>query len=167
MKKMITYIENCGIRETEELICYLEKTPVKELANLLRSKNYELKKGNITSIEDIGSLKTKFGELGEIQSIEVFNRDKFLVKEVIPILMRTENHSNKYAQKALNEIKEFIIKDKADELEYKISIFQEVNAGYVIEDGNKRSIAFYERRKTNEKNISFPIYLIDRSDQKL
>lgn len=157
---MITDIMICGIQETQNHIRYLEQTPVRELADLLRSKHYVLKKGNITSLNYLGSLKTEFGELGGIKSMKVFDRNKFLVSEVMTILRRSDC-SDKIS---LQSIEYFTKIDGENKLELKITIFND-GTDYIIKDGNKRAVAFYERRiNINKNNIIFPIYLIDFAD---
>jgi len=50
---------------------------------------------------------------------------------------------------------------EAAELKNKIIIFHE-NTDYIIKDGNKTAVAFYESmKKINKNNISLPVYLID------
>lgn len=154
---MIADIVICGTQETQNHMDYLEQTPVRGLADLLRFGGYVLKKGNIISLKYLGSLKTEFGELGGINSGKVFDRNKFLVREVMTILRRSDCSD----KKSLSSIEYFMKMDEAGELEFKITIFHD-NTEYIIKDSNKRAVAFYERRKKiNENNIIFPFYLID------
>lgn len=156
-KEMITDIVVCEPQETQDHIRHLKQTPVSGLAGLLLSKKYILKKGKIISLEYLSSLKTEFGELGGITSREVFGRNKFLVSEVMTILKRSDCSD----KTSLRSIEYFIKRDEANELEFKITIFHD-NTDYIIKDGDKRAIAFYERRKKiSGNNITFPIYLID------
>ncbi len=156
-KEMIVDVIICNTQATQNHIRYLERTPVKKLVNLLRFGGYTLKKGNIVSLKYLGSLKTEFGELGGIKSLEVFGRNKFLVKEVMTIL-KSPNCSD---SESLSSIEYFMKRDETGKLEYKITIFRE-NTDYIIKDGNKSAVAFYERRKKIiGNNIFFPVYFID------
>lgn len=153
---MINKIMICGIQETDDHIRYLELTPVGKFAtDILRSNKYVLKKGIITSINYFGFLKTIFGELGGIKSA-----NKFLVNEVMAIL-RSPNCSDK---NALQSIKYFTKMDEEDELDVKITIFNDGTDSIII-DGNKRAVALYERRNNNNinKNTIIPIYLIEKA----
>ncbi len=147
----------CGIQEKQNLIRYLENTPISGLVNGLRSGVFVLKKGNIISLEYLGSLKTEYGDLGGIISREIIKRSKFLVSEVMAILKRPDCSD----EKSLDSIEFFIKKNEAEECEYIISIFHD-KTDYIIKDGNKRAVAFYEKRKAiNKDNITFPIYIIE------
>ena len=57
-------------------------------------------------------------------------------------------------------IEAFVEADKLGEVKYNVTIFNYGNA-LVIKDGNKRTIAFYERRKESADDIEFFVYIVE------
>ena len=53
----------------------------------------------------------------------------------------------------------FIEKDSLGEVEYNVTIFDFGNT-FIMKDGNKRTIAFYERRKEAGNDvIEYPVFI--------
>lgn len=154
----ISGIVKCNNQEIENHIKYLQNSncPIIGLIDNIKKKKVILKKGDICYLKSLGSLKTEFGELCGIKSKEIFNRNKFFVKEVISILKKTPNHDEKI--NFLNSINYFMNKNKN---ELKITIFYDDD--FIIKDGNHSAIALYEKlKKVNKKKINIPIYLIGK-----
>src|SRR5438552_239175 len=87
---MITNLHDCPSIEISEHMRLLQVTPVRGLVSLIQSGQFVLRKGMITSLRDLGSLPTEFGELGGITARQAFDQEKFLVRQVYSILKRAE-----------------------------------------------------------------------------
>lgn len=160
--RMIENIKLCSMSEKKLQIEYLEQTPVAVIATLLRMEKCSLKKGVVRSLKHLGSFKTEFGQIGNLEPRVVTGEKKFLVYELVPLLRQNPGISD---GGLLNKIEEFIKKDQGCEIEFNITVFH-INGEYIIKDGNKRTIAFYERRKDSKQdNISFSVYLVEPADR--
>ncbi|MES9838687.1 MAG: hypothetical protein AB2653_09440 [Candidatus Thiodiazotropha endolucinida] len=155
---MIHDIEDCVPEEVQYQITYLAKTPVRGIASLLLSGRCTLKKGVIRSLKYLGGLKTEFGEIGPLIPSAKEGEKKFLVSEIVPILKANPEVED---NGLLVAIEDFMAKDKRGEVTYNnITIF-DIGQEYIIKDGDKRSIAFYENNKTHNSDIvDYPVFVV-------
>jgi len=73
-------------------------------------------------------------------------------------LLRSNPHTD---DKLMQTIEAFVEADKRGEVKYNVTIFNYGN-DLVIKDGNKRAIAFYERRKESASDdIEFLVYIVE------
>jgi len=153
---MIEDLEECSEREIQDQIAYLEGTPVRGIADLLRNGQCTLKKGVVRSLNRLGNLKTEFGEIGTLIPSATEGDKKFRVSEVVPTLRTNPNVDD---GGLLAEIEDFIEKDRLGKVEYNVTIFDFGNE-FIMKDGNKRTIAFYENRKDSGIDyIEYHVYL--------
>jgi hypothetical protein len=154
---MIHNIKNCVQDEVRDQIAYLANTPVRGIASLLQREQYVLKKGVIRSLNYLGGLKTEFGEIGPLIPGAEEGEKKFLVSELVPVL---KEHPEVEDNGLLKEIEEFMAKDKRGEVSYNVTIF-DFGSEYIIKDGDKRSIAFYENNRTSGSDtIDYPVFIV-------
>ncbi|MCG7895319.1 MAG: hypothetical protein JAZ12_12780 [Candidatus Thiodiazotropha taylori] len=154
---MIHDIKECVPEEVQSQITYLAQTPVRSIASLLRSGQYRLNKGVIRSLNFLGDLKTEFGQIGPLVPSTEEGEKKFRVLEIVPILKANPQVED---NGLLVAIEEFMAKDKRREVYYNITIF-DTGSEYIIKDGNKRSISFYENNKTfNSDIINYPVFVV-------
>jgi len=158
-RDIIINIKNYNILEKEQHLKYLLEQPVRGVVLMVNSGNYELKKGIVNSLDNLGNIKTEFGELGGIVS----ERDKFLVCQVVSILENPICED----KKSLESIRYFQEQDKLNNLSILTTIFVEESGELRVIDGNKRTIAFYENRKDSiVDEIVLPVYFIERKKWK-
>ncbi len=158
---MITDVENCSADELQRQIAYLCKTPVRKIAKCLWGRQCTLKKGIVRSLKALGNLKTEFGKIGSSFPKGTDGEQKFRVSEVMPLL-RSKRECDAQLQ---NKIEAFIAKDGRGEVEYNVTVFCSGNDP-IIKDGNKRTIAFYERRKELSNDvIEFRVYVVQPATQ--
>lgn len=156
-RSVIADIENCSAEEIQKQIAYLAKTPVRGIAELLRSAKCTLKKGIVRSLIYLGGLKTEFGQVGPLIPSAEDGEQKFRVSEILPILRANPGVDD---GGLLRAIEVFIEKDRRGEVEYNVTIFNFGNE-FVIKDGDKRTIAFYENRKgLGSDAIEFPVFIV-------
>jgi hypothetical protein len=117
---MIEDVEGCHEKELQAQIAYLESTPVRGIADLLRNGRCTLKKGIVRSLHCLGNLKTEFGQIGPLTPSATEGEGKFRVSEVVPTL-RANRHVND--GDLLRAIEVFIEKDSLGEVEYNVTIF--------------------------------------------
>jgi len=139
----------------------LEATPVRVIAKLLRTGQCTLKSGIVRSLAQLGALKTEFGHIGVLLPPTVHGERKFRVCEVGPVLRSNAGVDN---GGLLREIDAFIAKDERGEVQYNVTIFRQ-GTDLVVKDGNKRTIAFYERRKGSSDEIEFPVFIVEPAEQ--
>lgn len=153
---VIENLRRCTQEELEAQIRYLEQTPVRGLAALLRAGTCDLSAGHVRSVASIGGLKTEFGELGPLRPPSREGARKFLVSEVWPALEATPG-----ADDAMHTaIARFMRKDEYGDVDYNITLVL-FDGEVIVKDGNKRTIAFYERRRTFAGSIEFPVFVVD------
>lgn len=133
----------CSAEEKQHLIQYLKQTPVACVADKIAAGAL-LSKGEIQSRAVLGSLTTIFGNLGGLLATRRHGKERFLVREVLPVL-RDPRCTDKGA---LRKVECYMELDAANRLEIKITIC-EVGGGRMIVDGNKRASAIYERRSSS------------------
>ena len=155
---MITDLLNCTEQELQAQIAYLEGTPVSGIAQRLRTRQYILKKGSVLTLTQLGALKTEFGKIGPLVSNATDGEKKFCVAELLPILRNNPGVDDGL----LTKIDAFVEKDMRGEIEYNVTILDQGN-DLVIKDGNKRTVAFFERRKgASNDAIVFPVFVVQR-----
>ena len=160
---MIKNIKQCSESEINSQIKYLSNTPVSKIADFLRTGSLKLQKGIITSLSDLGQLKTEFGPIGNIKPKAIEGEIKFIVSELVPTL---KNNPNVIDNGLLVNIESIAEKEKKNEIEFNITIFSNGNE-LIIKDGNKRTVAYYENRKTNIiDSIDYPVYIIEQPTTK-
>lgn len=154
---MIDDLRVCLNSEVADQIAYLENTPVRGIANLLKRKQCNLYQGSICSLKALGNMKTEFGDIGRLTPSATEGQKKFRVSEVVPILRANPDVDDRGLLKAIDT---FIQKDRVGEIDYNVTIFNLENE-YIIKDGDKRTIAFYENRKSSKYgDIEYPVYVV-------
>lgn len=154
---MIDDIKGCTLEEIQNQIDYLAQTPVSGIASLLHSSQCTLRKGVIRSLRYLGNLKTEFGPIGPLLPEAEEGQAKFRVSEIVAILRANPEVEN---NGLLEAVEEFMIKDKRGEVSYNITIF-DFETEYIIKDGDKRAVAFYENNKTaGSDTIEFPVFVV-------
>jgi hypothetical protein len=152
---MIADIQCCSADELADQIRYLEATPVSGIAMRLQRGQCRLSKGVVRSIADLGALKTEFGQIGRLIPGADQGEKKFLVSEIVPLLLANRGVDDDL----LAKINVFLQRDER-EIKYNVTVVR-VNKDLIIKDGNKRSIAFYERRKSLTAQVSYPVFLVE------
>ncbi len=132
-------------------------TPVKQLAEYLRNGQLKLSKGKVNSLYYLGNLKTEFGVIGDIVPKTSEGEVKFTVSELVPAL---RNNPDVNDDGLLNKIEAIIEKEKNNEIEFNVTVLSLKNE-LVLKDGNKRTVVFYENRRTNlGQVINYPVYVL-------
>lgn len=153
---VIKRLRNCSQQEVQQHIAYLVPTPVCTIAELLKSGQCRLSKGTIRSMADLGALKTEFGHMGPLAPPRTDGEQKFRISEVLPLLK-----ANPGAGDALLPNIQGIMKlDESGKVDYIVTIMR-IGSDLIVKDGNKRTIAYFERRKSFGKLIDFPVYLVE------
>jgi len=145
--------QGCSADERQNLIQYLKQTPVAWVADKI-VRGALLSKGEIQSRAVLGSLTTIFSNLGGVLATQRHGKEKFLVREVLPVL-RDPRCNDK---DALRKVECYMELDAANRLEIKITIC-EVGDNCMIVDGNIRASAIYERRSSSSF-IPVMVYLV-------
>jgi hypothetical protein len=83
-------------------------------------------------------------------------RVTFTVSEVLPLLRGRRSAD----PGMLHSIEAFMGGDAAGTVEYNVTILRSRDKLMLV-DGNKRTIAFYERRRGGEDMIEYPIFVIE------
>jgi len=155
---MFNNLCKCSTDETQRQINHLSSTPVSGIAELLRSRRCVLKKGVVSSLQYLGSLKTEFGQIGPLVPAQKTGERKFLVSEIVPILRANRNIPD---DGLLQRIEAVIKKEAKNEIEFNITLLL-CNGEIIIKDGNKRTIAYYENRKNlNQTAINYEVYVVE------
>jgi len=155
---MITDLRDCTEQELQAQINYLEGTPVRGIVQLLRTGRCVLKRGSVPTLTELGALKTEFGQMGPLVPNATHGETKFRVAELVPLLRGNPGVDDGL----LTKIDAFVEKDKRGEVEYNVTIFDHGN-DLVIKDGNKRTVAFFERRKGSCNDvIAFPVFVVQQ-----
>jgi len=154
---VVDNIIGCSIDEIQTQIQYLAQTPVAGIARLLWKQQAVLKKGIIQSLRCLGTLKTEFGEMARSVPQATSGERKFRVAELLDLLNGPDCPDNAL----LSGVKNFISMDARGEVIYNVTLL--FRAGeYLIKDGNKRTMAFYSRRReSREDRIYFPVYIVE------
>lgn len=156
---MISDLRDCTEQELQAQINYLEGTPVRGIAELLRTGQCVLKRGSVPTFTHLGALKTEFGQIGPLVPNATDGETKFRVAELVPLLRNNSGVDDGLLQK----IDAFVEKDKRGEVDYNVTIFDHGN-DLVIKDGNKRTVAFFERRKGSSNDaIAFPVFVVQQA----
>lgn len=170
---MIEKIKPCAIEEIKSLGNYLvNKSYVQNIGKSLLEGQSILKAGKISSLRTLGSLKTMTGFIDNsaitgpnrpIQPTSEFRGEKkYLVKEILPSLQGRELNDGGHIQTIEKYMKMFA---KGDHIDMIVSSV-EYNNDFMLIDGNKRSVAYYETMKShNIDNIDFTIYIIPINNQ--
>ena len=146
----------CNKNEVESLKKYLIENSYVSAPITLINRGARVCKGIIEKTDDVGLIKTCWSELGRIKSIERFNQNNFLVKQVVPILKES---NCKDENDKLGDILACKKKYSKNQLELVITLLK-IN-GLIIADGNTRVVACYEYNFERKENITnLPIYLI-------
>jgi hypothetical protein len=154
---MIEDLKKCSKIEENEQIAYIAETPVRGIAELLINRQFRLQKGIIRSLKYLGNMKTEFGVIGRLIPPATDGANKFRVSEVVPTLLSNPDEND---DGLLHAIESFIETDQRNEVEYNVTIFYN-GSEYIIKDGDKRSVAFYENRiNSNNDSIEYPVYVV-------
>ena len=129
----------CSVGETNELITYLQRTPVFVLAEQLELGLLGASHATITGRSQLGSLQTIFGNLGGIHALAQTGRPKFLVSEVYETLHRQDCD----APDDRRRLDDLVEAEREGRLtDRRITVLADSN-GPMIVDGNKRVAAIY------------------------
>jgi hypothetical protein len=152
---VITDLHQCSDAQLREQINYLRSTPVAGIARLLDEGRCCLMAGTIRSLTMLGSLKTEFGQIGCLKAPHGPGERKFRVAEVLPLLEANPGID----APMLRSIRFFMLKDECAELVLNTTILN-LGSDLVIKDGNKRTIAFFERRRASGDDIAFRVHVV-------
>ena len=152
---MITDVRPCSAEELQKQIAYLLNTPVPGVGMCLANGGCKLSKGVVRSLAVLGSLKTEFGQLGPHVPPARSGEAKFLASEVVPILRGNPGSGDDLLRKI-----DAILAVDESEIEYNVTVMR-LGSELIIKDGNKRSIAFWERRKGAADRIDYPVVLVE------
>jgi hypothetical protein len=84
------------------------------------------------------------------------NRELFLVSDVLATLRRSDSPDGE----VLHSIERFIAMEAAGSLDLVVTLAQ-MDGRYIIADGNKRAMAYYEsRRGQGSDAIALPVFLV-------
>ena len=98
-------------------------------------------------------MHTEFGEIGRL----VPKNTKFLVAELLPV-HRTNSDVDDGG--LLQKIEALVEPVRSASVEMNITILC-TQSGYLVKDGNKRTVAFYEiGLKSGTDAISFPVFVL-------
>jgi hypothetical protein len=158
MASIIKNIQACNAKEIESQIQYLKSTPVSHIAGELRRNKLSLSKGIIDSVAILGSLQTIFGKLGTLSPANGAPRNRFLVSEIFPLLT---GHP-KADPVTLQSLVGLMRSDAIGRVEYRVTILRRDDDLTII-DGNKRTVAYYERRKADTRQISYPVFVVHQN----
>ena len=154
---MIQNIEKCSEIEIEHQAKYLLDTPVSGIVQYLKNGELKLSKGKVDSLHLVGNLKTEFGEIGSIVPSAKKGEIKFVVSELVPALRNNPNVNDGGLLEAIEAIAE---KEKKNEIEFNVTVLM-LRGEPIVKDGNKRTVAFYENRKSNlDQKICYPVYVV-------
>ncbi len=156
---MLSGLRACSPEEVVAQARYLFDTPVWSLACDLRNGARVLWRAAISSHRDLGSLPTIFGDIGGHRPAPGSGRATFTVSEILPLLLC--HHAADLTM--LRAIEELMAADAAGRVEYNATILRSKDALMLV-DGNKRTVAFYERWRatTAGDSIEYPVFVIDR-----
>jgi hypothetical protein len=134
---------------------YLANTPVSNIAELVASGQARLWSAKIQSLLELGAIETIFGNVGTLKPPGAARR--FRVSEVRDVL---EKHG--LADPRMRaDIDSFMASDAEGQVDYNVTIVRSAGE-LVIVDGNKRTIAFFERRRNaGSDRIDFPAFVVD------
>lgn len=154
---MFSNLQDCDSVELTRQMNYLSATPVAGIVALLRDGRCLLKKGIVSTLSNLGTLKTEFGEIGSLVPPQRGGEHKFLVSEIVPLL-----RANRHIPDGdlLRKIESIMGKEARNEIEFNVTVFSR-NGEAIVKDGNKRTIAFFEnRRQRNNAEINYEVYLV-------
>lgn len=153
---MISDLKNCLEAEIQQQLRYLDETPVGRIAELIRAGKCVLRRGKVRALAELGELKTEFGQIGPLVPAALDGARKFRIAEIVPLL-----RGNPGADDALmRKIEGFVEKDGRGEVSYNVTILLQ-GSEFIVKDGNKRAIAFYERRRESMSHpIEFPVFIV-------
>lgn len=123
------------------------------MADALLSGQARLSEASVRSLHDLGTLDTIFSELGSARPQP--GQERFKVKDVMQVL-----ESHRADPKMLSAIKGIIASDANGTVEYNITVLRS-STGLTLIDGNKRSIAFFERRRGTKTPIDFAVWVVE------
>jgi len=137
------------------LIEHLTTTPVARNFFPYFEKRFFISNVQISSLKELGRLRTIFGDLGGIRSSSKGSAQKFTVSRVLPALKKPACTD----KEGLESIRRFM--DNLDEFPFLVTIVKD-QVNYMIVDGDKHAVAFYEhsRKIPNEDEIDFRAFLI-------
>jgi len=154
---MFSNLRDCDSEELEQQMDYLSDTPVAGIVSLLRDGRCLLRKGVVSTLSNLGSLKTEFGKIGSLVPPQRSGEHKFLVSEIVPTLRANRNVPD---GDLLRKIEAIMDKEAKNEIEFNVTVFS-CNGESIVKDGNKRTIAFFEnRRRLNNAEINYEVYLV-------
>jgi len=165
---MIKELEMCENFVVKNHGSYLLGSNVKKYGSDLLQGHAVLKNGVIDSLTTLGNLKTYTGVIPEcaitgpnipIEPQHEFNRDrKYLVKEQLPFMGYADIDDGGH----IETIKDYMKKlENNEQLDMIITVLKQID-DFILVDGNKRTVAFYEYSKKREiKNINYQIYILE------
>ena len=153
---MLNDREICKPEDVAAQVRYLEATPVRRIAELLKAGRCRLSRGNVTSLGALGALKTEFGQIGPYVCSEGDRQAKFSVGEVLPLLGRDTSAD----PTMLASIEALIVAHREGRVEYNITLFL-IGGAVIIKDGNKRTIAYHAAQQGSEARIVYPVFIVE------
>ena len=134
----------------------MHETPVRGIGALVRARKCVLKRGSLRTLAALAALKTEFGQIGPFVPRASDGERKFRIAEIVPLLRSNPGADDEL----LRRIEGFVEKDSRGEVRYNVTILLQ-GSEYIVKDGNKRTIAFYERRRESMTHlIEFPVFVV-------
>ena len=133
----------------------LHKTPVRWVSNHI-GKETRVFKAKINSLPDIGGLETIWGHLGGVFSFREYGHSRFQVSEVLATLRNPQCRDSSL----LHRIENFIRLIAKGYKNFNV-ILGKIGNNYIILDGNKRTVAYYEyAREKGITDLNLPVYIV-------
>jgi hypothetical protein len=170
---MIHEIRPCTVDEITELGNYLANNSwVKQIGRAILEGRAGVKIGKVGTLNELGNLKTMTGFIDDsaitgsnrpLQPTSEFKGEKkYLVKEVLPSLQGKDINDGSHIQTIEKYISMFA---KGDKIQMILSAL-EYKGDFMLVDGNKRSVAYYETTNFKGiKDIDLKIHVIPIGDQ--
>lgn len=113
--------------------------------------------GKVRALAELGELKTEFGQIGPLVQTALHGARKFRIAEVVPLLRGNPGADDV----PMRKIEWFVEKDSRGEVSYNVTIVLQ-ESEFIVKYGNKRTIAFYERRRESINHpIEFPVFVVE------
>ncbi len=153
---MLKNIRACSSAEALAQMEYLRATPVSCLVKLVEQNHLVLFRASIESLTDLGKLKTEFGVIGRLHPSVTSGCKKFLVSEIVPTLRANPDVND---DGLLQRIERIVELEDIGAVEYNTTIL-DGGLELVIKDGNKRTIAYFERFREKGDQRAFDVFVL-------
>jgi hypothetical protein len=113
-------------------------------------------KGEVETLSQVGRLRTMWGDLGGVRSVDEYDSEKFLVNQVMTVLKKPQCIDRERLDRIENYVKLFA----NNELDLRITLMED-RSGITICDGNTRVVACFEYCiRTGQTSLRLPVNVI-------